>query len=243
MRLAWLLVAVTISMNLWAGDYSDWAYSRHSFYVPGTDSGHSRSPDGHFLATIVRVPAANGGELTSIRIANRSHKILATVAIGRGLNTEMLWSPDSKALAVTASDGNVAGPYLLSVVGMEKDKVTVAILSPLVYAAYGRPYACPAPENPNVAAVHWLSDSKRLLVAAQVIPHSVCDNFATFKTFEIDLASQKIVSSFDQLESKKKFGGALGGLLKHAPDECFLNPHSCELAQNKEERKKMLSWK
>jgi hypothetical protein len=148
-----------------------------------------------------------------------------------GPNSELLWSPDSKAVFVTNNDGGVVGGYLLYVIADFNGRTEMRDLTPLIAKRFGHPVRCFDPEGPNVVGLKWLGSANRLLVAAEVPPHSNCDFMGTFKSFEIDPFQRRIVRSHDQLETKRLFKRALGMRLLEADDGCFRRPRTCWIPQ------------
>lgn len=154
------------------------------------------------------------------------------VDIGHGVNSELLWSPDSKSFFVTTSDQGGNGSYRLIVVGRFGDKLVSRDMTSLIYKQFGHPVRCGWPEAPNVGGITWLGQTGHILVAAEIVAHSNCDSYGTFKSYEVDPASMKVVRSYGQLETKRRFGKLLGEELINAPDECIRNPRSCYVPIN-----------
>jgi hypothetical protein len=153
------------------------------------------------------------------------------VDLGAGVGSELLWSPNSEAFAVTTSDDGANGHYRTIVVISHPGGAITKDLSPLVEAVFGHPVRCGWPEDPNVGAVHWV-DSAKLVVAAEIVAHSNCDSFGTFRAYEIDLERMRVTRSFDQIAAKHIFGPALGLELRNAPDECVRSPRRCWVSTN-----------
>jgi hypothetical protein len=149
-----------------------------------------------------------------------------------GLNAEVLWSPDSKAFAITGSSEGGNGAYLTDVFLLAPEKLVTVPLTETIWKEFGHPVKCGWPEVPNVVAVTWVKDSHVLLVAAQIIMHSNCDSYGTFKAYEVSLPAGTIGRSYDQLETKEKFGAQLGDWLASAPDKCIRSPKSCYVPAN-----------
>ena len=140
---------------------------------------------------------------------------------------EVLWSPDSKAFLLNYSTGGLIGDFEVGVYypssgGLHTVDPSVAARRDFL-AHYPK---CFSPENPNLAGIAWLTES-RILVAAEVHPHSNCDSMGMFATYEVDLPSGTIAHKHEQLESKRRFGHLLGQRLKDADDECVRHPRSC----------------
>jgi hypothetical protein len=151
--------------------------------------------------------------------------------LGRGIGAELLWSPDSKALAVTTSDVSRNGVFNTYVLLLDHGSIQKIDLSPLVRKEFDHPVACAYPEPPNVAAVNW-SLPNHLLVAAQILDHSICDSFGIFVLYEIDVSQKTVVKRYDQIEAKRLFLSSLGDFLQHSRDVCITNPKKCEVPSN-----------
>ena len=83
-------------------------------------------------------------------------------------------------------------------------------------------------EYPNLYPI-WL-DREHALIAAETVHHSVCDCYGSFRAYEIDLPSGKVVKAFNQGLAKKLFDGALPWDLSAAPnDDWDVRPGSCAL--------------
>jgi hypothetical protein len=177
--------------------------------------------DEHFPATVV--------------VTNGKSKF--TGKIDLALNAEVLWSPDSKAFAVSGSKDGAGGLYLTDVFTVDETGLTKIPLSDVIWRAFGHPVRCQWPEDPNVGAVAWLESSTHLLLAGQLIGHSVCDSSFTFKAYEVEIPTRKILRTYDQLEAKRLFRQSLGEWLVAAPDGCIKNPKSCWVSANHPESK------
>ena len=151
---------------------------------------------------------------------------------------EFQWAPDSKAFFLTYSDGGAVGNYEVLVYYPSKQGLKVLNPSSFVKKDFLSHYPrCLEPETPNFGGVTWLDNSRRLLVAAEVLPHSNCDMMGTFSLYEIEVPSGKIVKKYGQLEAKKVFGNMLGVELRNAEDRCFTEPGSCNIPQLHEAQK------
>jgi len=104
-------------------------------------------------------------------------------------------------------------------------------LTRIIERAFGHPMKCGWPEAPNIAAVKWL-DRRRLLVAAEIINHSNCDCFGTFKGYAVDVVDRSVVRVYDQIQVKRQFHADLGPWLQDANDDWVRNPRSCYVTAN-----------
>lgn len=138
-----------------------------------------------------------------------------------GFNGEVAWSPDSKAIAITQTEGGGgigSRVYILYAAGTGMKKVDV---SHTVERAFGNPVKCEVSVPPNTGFIRWGSDSSRLLVAAEIVPASLCGCAGTFRVYEVALPTASIVRAYSQTESKKLFREDLGCELRNADDKCI----------------------
>jgi len=188
-----------------------------------------KSPDGATTVS-VRYVERKGEPAVTLQVAGRMGS--GHVGIGPGVGSELLWAPDSRAFAVTTSDQGANGHFRTVVFARGVRGLQVRDLSPLIVRAFGHPVKCGWPEEPNVAVLKWWDGSSRLIVVGEIVAHSNCDSFGTFRAYEVDWRSMRIVRSYDQLAAKKLFGAAMGIELRNAPDRCIRQPRSCWVSTN-----------
>ncbi len=188
------------------------------------------SPDGK-SRVLVR---DNGGGLT-VQTSGAIGKLSFTTE--DAVAAELTWSTDSKAFFITGSDGGAVGDFHLLVVDRFGGRLTVKDASAAIYAAFGHPVKCDGgAEVPNVGGIKWLP-GHRILVAAEIQPHSVCDSMGTFKAYELDPVTMSVGRRYGQLEAKRLFGPDLGEELAAAKDGCITQPMTCYVSTNHPESK------
>jgi len=128
-----------------------------------------------------------------------------------GPKAELLWAPDSRALAVTADDGGATGSFDLSIlVRRKKGRHWRQIdLSKRVAKLFAPEMRCDNPETPNVGAVGWTS-GQRLIVAAQVPPHSSCGNIGHVAAYVVDVKSGDVLMEIDPHTLRQRYRRMLG---------------------------------
>ncbi len=128
-----------------------------------------------------------------------------------GPNAELLWAPDSRALAVTADDGGATGTFDLSIlVRRKKGRHWRQIdLSDRVAKVFAPEMHCDERETPNVGAVGWTS-GQRLIVAAQVPPHSSCANMGHVAAYIADVKSGDVLMKVDPRTLHRHYRRMLG---------------------------------
>ncbi len=141
---------------------------------------------------------------------------------------EFQWSADSKAFFLNYSNGGTVGEYDVKIYYPSRDGVRTIDPTRSVRQDFRAHYPkCFSPETPNIAGVAWLEGSRRLLVAAQVLPHSNCDAMGTFAAYEVEIPSGNILRKHGQLEAKSRFWELLGPELRRANDACIRDSESC----------------
>jgi hypothetical protein len=187
-------------------------YSRHASVI---EKGDIRSPDGGKTVKVTPIaepPKNSEGQLRfTVTAGSTRHE-----AVLEGFDAEVSWSPDSSAFAVTETEGGGGiGPrvYVFYVEPNELRKLTV---STPVEKDFGSPTKCEVPVPPNTGFVTWLGGSDRVLIAAQVVPVSICRCSGMFRAYEVHLPDLKIIGKFDQSTAKQKFWTVLGCELRDA---------------------------
>ena len=141
---------------------------------------------------------------------------------------EIGWSATSDLFFVTYSDGGAVGAYHVAVYRISAGRMEKIDLDDAVRRDFQKHYPkCDSPEEPNIAGVAWSADSTKLLVAAEVLPHSNCDNMGTFNLYTVAVSDGRIIDRIPQLVAKASLYGVLGPELRNADDSCFLKVGSC----------------
>ncbi|WP_443750824.1 hypothetical protein [Asticcacaulis solisilvae] len=174
--------------------------------------------------------ALSGADTDAVNVRVRGRLGRLDIATADFVDAELVWAPDSSGAFFTGSEGGAVGQFNLHVIRRRNGRLTETDLSPLVRKAFGHPVRCFSPEDPNVGGIRWLGP-RRVLVAAEIPPHSNCDNMGTFRAYIVDLDRMKVVRSYDQLTTKRLFGSSIGQELKGADDSCIRQPASCWVPQ------------
>jgi hypothetical protein len=211
-------------------------YADRPFFASHAQVGNSITSPDKKIKISLRLLDENADDFpTEIQVHTSTETLTAIIHFG--LNPEVLWSADSKAFTVTGSSGGANGPYHSDAFIIKPGRLIHVPLTALVRTAFGHPVKCGWPESPNVAAIRWIDNSRTVLVAAEVVNHSNCDSFGTFKTFVVDLDTKQIVKRYGQLQVKRLYGSDLGIELKDANDTCIRDPESCFVLYNHPELK------
>ena len=162
-----------------------------------------KNPDGSYLSFTVSI----AGKKFSTRLP--------------GFGAEVLWAQDSSAFAVTQTEGGGGIGYRVYVFYVGENGLKKVEVSGAVEKAFGTPVKCEVPVAPNTGIVDWVSGSDRILVAAEVVPVSICQCSGTFKVYEVSLPDVRILHAYSQVEAKQKFSKLLGCELTDADDNCW----------------------
>jgi hypothetical protein len=182
----------------------------------------------------VRLTSPDGKKLLSVRIVEDSHDpdglhISYRVRFAGktrttelpGFNGEIAWSPDSKAFAVTQTEGGGGLGSRVYVFFVGEAGLTKLDVSEPIEKDFGNPVKCePASIKPNTGFVRWGQDSSSLLAAAEIVNVSVCDCMGTYRVYEINLPALTVRRAYSQTEAKKLFWTDLGCELRGADDRC-----------------------
>lgn len=229
------------------------AISQANAEAPATENGGWFSPHGNGSfsaaaknacggATVTPadavIPSPNGKRKIVVRTTEDGARAFAVDETGRKFPIptegwpcpEIGWSPASDTFFVNHSDGGAVGTYHVVVYRLSKGRLTEIRLAPaLRLDVLDRYPKCFRPEEPNMLGIAWASDATRLLVAAQVLSHSNCDNMGTFGLYELAIPSGTMIRRFSQDEAKTLFHDLLGPELHAADDGCFSKPGSCSI--------------
>jgi hypothetical protein len=137
-----------------------------------------------------------------------------------GFDAEVLWAQDSSAFAVTQTEGGGGIGYRVYVFYVGENGLKRVDVSQTIEKAFGTPVKCEVSVPPNTGFIDWVDGSDRILVAAEVVPVSICQCNGTFKVYEVGLPDTRILRSYSQIEAKQKFSNLLGCELTDADDNC-----------------------
>ena len=130
-----------------------------------------------------------------------------------GPGAELLWAPDSHAIAVTANAGGAVGSFEVSVLvrGVKGRRWhwRQIDLADRIAKLFGPRMRCERDEAPNVGAVGWTS-GRRLIVVAQVPPHSACANRGFIAGYIVDVPSGAVLMDVDAGTLHRRYGRMLG---------------------------------
>jgi hypothetical protein len=206
--------------------------SAHSAVIPEHEPYAKRivAPDGLRFVTAELLDDPEEGYIQRIRVTVGT-RTFTLKPKGRG--AEILWSPDSRWLAVTYTYCCSGFSPYLHVYDVSDSGVRDLNVEHALTTGFGKGIRCEkgtaAHQWALTAAVKWF-DSSRLLAAVQVPNVSVCDSMGVFELREMSVPNLSIRRRYGQLEAKRLFGNDLGGNLRDARDACVRDPKSCWVA-------------
>ena len=183
-------------------------WSRHATSLSYTDNGARRrhvevaSPDRR-KTIIVTGP--------SLRVDADGRQLPGIENLGVNTLAEAMWSPDSSAFVLTESDGGLVGGWFISVYSLENGRLISRSVTNQVVKRFQKLYPCPKNEAPNIGAVAWLRGSTRLLVVAEVPPHSSCPDMGKVQGYIVEVSSGNVVQQLSASELKQQWRDSLGG--------------------------------
>jgi hypothetical protein len=203
--------------------------SVHSVIIPESERYTKKifAPDGQEFVTAKLVDDSEEGEIQKVQVTVAGRTIdLRT----KGRGAEILWSPDSRWLAVTYTYCCSGFSPYLHVYEVSDSGVRDLQVDDALKSGFETGIRCdggiPASQWALSAGVKWL-DSSHLLAAVQIPNVSVCDSMGVFELRVISVPDLSILKTYDQLQAKRLFRNDLGGNLRDANDACVRNPKSC----------------
>jgi hypothetical protein len=199
--------------------------------------------------SVVQVLSPNGTEKLIFPggwSADGTYTILAVVGRSRCpikldgyVNPQVIWAKDSSGALLFYSDGGAAGGFETKLISFDARHVSVTDPTQQVaddFMAYRHKLGIKCDmypdEDPNLYPIGFL-DRSHAFVIAETVPHSVCDCYGSFRAYEIDLPSGKILKPFNQACAKEMFDGNLPYDLPKAPNDNWdTNPKSCTLERH-----------
>jgi hypothetical protein len=145
---------------------------------------------------------------------------------------ELLWSPDSKAVAVSSSNGSVLGEWHMLLYFVDRQSFHPLAISQEVRGDFARRFPPCLGETAtcstrklardlswvNVAAIHWIGDSGKLLVVAQM-PCSPAygKNQCAHEGYEVEVPTGKILARYGKEAFAKRWGSYCGKWMTKPP--------------------------
>jgi len=193
-------------------------WSKLAFSLPQQwDSDHVpfniKSPDGLKLLCVrgkkTGKPYPNDDSEVEYFVVKSGRRIPGEITYD--VSPEIMWSPDSAALALTSSDGGLIGSWGVQVYFVNGDRLRPADVTQEVRrdVAHAYPACVGIPCSPNdkkmfedvtwvnVAAIAWVDGSKQLAVLAGVPPSSRYGaNMGKVKGYLVEVPSGHIVQTF-----------------------------------------------
>jgi hypothetical protein len=145
-----------------------------------------------------------------------------------GVGSELVWNEREDAVLLSTSRAGLNGRWDAILVRRGGGRVEEHNPSAMIRKKFGHPVPvrCDWPEQANVGAVGWLANGN-VLLAAQIIHHSVCDSHGLFRAYEVTGDGRRIVAEYDQVEAKRRFGPMIGRMIRDQDDRCVTRPEVC----------------
>jgi hypothetical protein len=209
-------VQVTQAATLALPQAGEWA-SRGAYLWPGP-TAIADSPEGGRLIQVMSpdssmVLIVSEYEMLLKRSQAESKVIGDTIPVGS--LAEVLWAPDSRAFAVTQSDGGSVGSWSVKVyhvtdAGLRSVKVAEAALVDFNRRKVSQRAPGCEVEGGNVGAVAWRDGSKSLMILAEAPNHSSCCDMGRIQGYLVEAQSGVIRARYSRADVQKLFQGDLG---------------------------------
>lgn len=125
-----------------------------------------------------------------------------------GPGAELLWAPDSRALAVTYEDDEERLRTAILVRRKPRGWRRVN-LAEAVAKVYRAPAGCAGDIAPDLVSLGWTS-GKRLIVAATMPEKADCPAKRRFTAYFVDVPSGKVLMEIDQRTAERRYRAMLG---------------------------------
>jgi hypothetical protein len=197
------------------------AESKSTKVTGGEWGAHAVNLDGRSAnKLIMQIPSPDRNKVLVVTETDVLVKRLTGESIGRKIeiNTlaEIEWAPDSRAFAVTQSDGGAVGTWYVEVYRILSGSLQKIEVMRTVSADFQtRPGGC-TEEVANIGAVGWLGP-KSLLMVAEAPPHSSCRDMSVIRGYEVSVSDGCIIRRYKSNELKKRHWKLLGPRLKGDP--------------------------
>jgi hypothetical protein len=207
-RIAWIVLGILLSTvastasnavepaeGIWASNGKR-LYSGLEPLQPGVVSSNGRM--------IVRASS------TGLAVVRNEQAVGLGLALTPGL-AEALWSPDSKYLSITTSDGGVVGTWDVALIDVRSRGVPkVESLRSLIEKRLPNLTKCEQPEAVNIGAIGWEPRTGYLRMIVEVPPHSSCSNMAAIKGITVDISRSSVIRVLTEDEVFRQWKKELG---------------------------------
>jgi len=125
--------------------------------------------------------------------------------------TEVLWSPNSAAFVINASDGGLVGTwdahlYVISADGRPTARDVRRLIEPQAKGVA----KCATEEVVNFGAATWLQEGKELLIVLEVPPHTSCRNPGALVGYRLSLSEWKVLERIPEQTLRTAWSRSLG---------------------------------
>jgi hypothetical protein len=182
-------------------------------YEKGSRRMEIPSPDGRKKVIITDVV---------LSVLSNGRRLSGTEDIAISALSELLWSPDSLAFAITESYGGSVGDWHVRVFLIAGDALVQRLdVDDEVANAFKKDYSCEPPEPPNIGALKWFDGGQCIVVIAEVPPHSSCAKMGMWRGFLVNVQTGKLIREWTEREVITLWNNDLGNRFeyRHGPDD------------------------
>jgi hypothetical protein len=192
-----LAIVILSPVQAHGEDSAIWARHSHSLLAAGLDAKGTAtvlSPDKH---AELRLHAGEFGLLVNGALIEDLSNLIGSVSL-----TEVLWSPDSSAFFVNASDGGEVGTWKSYVFLLSGEKVREVQVGSLIAGQSGLKTTC---DYKNLGSLGWMDGHAKIMLMEQVPSSSECSNMNSIKGYVIDTEAGRVLEVLEMPAVEKRF--------------------------------------
>ncbi len=194
-----LAVFAAVPQAMWSKKATPLLYTSGSTSKPGKRQVQVVSPDKKKLLIV---------QGAALEVVVDGKRLPGANRFGLPPLAEVVWSPDSRAFAITWSDGGDVGTWRVNVFWIGQNAVRYTDPTPQVQTEFMGTYRCAGSTNqvPNIAALDWANGSADLLLVAQVPPDSSCRQMGRIDGYLVAARTGAILGRYSQEQFLKRWG-------------------------------------
>lgn len=197
-----LLMSISCSSETRSSDQVTWSEQAHSISYQ----------DRHRL---IRVCSPDSSKIVIIDDMNlavtvQGDTVPGTDDIGVSTLAELSWAENSKGFFITESLGGATGEWRVTAFLIRNGEVHRMDIAENAINEFKKTYECKKAEEPNIFGITWMNGTERILLVAQVPPHSSCPEMGNLMGYIVSVTSGDIIEEIDQKELLSEWKGHLG---------------------------------
>jgi len=174
------------------------------------------SPDGQKAVHVV-------GDHWVVEVGNKILSLDHKTSYVSFYPAELAWAPDSNAFYIVQSDAtSEINGFHTELFGIEQQELKPLVaINRLVGDDLARRYKClplasgSDPEDyPNIAGLKWMDGSAKIVVIAEVVPHSSCEHMGYFGGYVVSVSDGTVVNRYSPQDVMTRWPTVVGTRLQ-----------------------------